>query len=226
LWTGHHGNEPGPLFTRLGRAAGAATIDSDGESLESNTRDELAERVVAAVLGGDRDAFRPLIERESSAVVRTCYRILGNLPDAEDAAQESFVTAYRALATWRREGPFGAWMARIAVRVAIRHSNRRGKTRELTWIDPPDAANDGSAPTRSSHLEDPEHHALLSERALRVREALARLDDSHREVVALRFFGDLSLAEIATTIERPVNTVKTQLYRGLQRLRDDLELER
>lgn len=199
--------------------------------------DEHARVVVAAVLDGDGDAFRALVERESTAVVRTCYRVLGDVHDAEDAAQEAFVTAYRALGTWRGDGPFGAWLARIAVRIALRQAGRR---RQVSWIDPtmPDAfgadgsdgAEQGLAAGRGAGggLEmapDPALIALRSERAARVRAAVAALDDPYREVVALRFFADLSLDEIAAECGRPLGTVKTHLHRGLGRLRTVLEGE-
>jgi RNA polymerase sigma-70 factor (ECF subfamily) len=193
--------------------------------------DEFARRVVAAVLSGDRDAFRELIERESGAVVRICHRVLGNLHDAEDAAQEAFVTAYRSIGTWRGEGPLGAWLARIAVRVALRHAGRRSRTRELAWIDPPAAAylgaaaSEGGASARALGGDDPAQVVLRQERSDRVRWAVASLDEPYREVVALRFFGELSLAEIAMTSGRPIGTVKTHLHRGLLRLRSTLEGE-
>ena len=66
--------------------------------------------IVEAVLAGDREAFRVLVDREGAAVVRACHRILGDLHEAEDAAQEAFVTAFRSLAGWRGDGPFGAWL--------------------------------------------------------------------------------------------------------------------
>ena len=69
---------------------GAFTVvDADG------ALDEVA--VVRAVLAGDREAYRVLVERESPSVIRTCYRVLGDLHEAEDVAQEAFVTAYRSL---------------------------------------------------------------------------------------------------------------------------------
>ena len=103
-------------------------------------RDDRA--IVDAVLAGDRDAYRHLVERELASVVRSCHRVLGDLHEAEDAAQEAFVTAYRSLASWRGEGPFGAWLTRIAVRIAVRQVERR---RSVAWLDPAAPAAAGRA---------------------------------------------------------------------------------
>jgi RNA polymerase sigma-70 factor, ECF subfamily len=170
--------------------------------------------LVDAVTAGDRDAFRRIVESESPTVFRTCYRILGTVPEAEDAAQETFVIAYRAIDTYRAEGAIGAWLARIAARQAFRRLSQR---REAT---PLDLVVDQAATT--SHETDPLGQALDAERQAAVRVAVASLPEPYREVVALRFFGELSLAEIATVTERPLGTVKTHLRRGLGRLREAL----
>jgi RNA polymerase sigma-70 factor, ECF subfamily len=178
--------------------------------------------IVAAVLGGDRDAFRILVDRESAVVVRACHRVLGDLAEAEDVAQEAFVTAYRSLATWRGEGPFGAWLARIAVRLAIRQAAKR---KTVTWVRPA-PGEDHDDPIRAlpaGRGSDPESLALQGERQRSVRDAVARLDEPYREVVALRFFAERSLDEISTITGRPLGTVKTHLHRGLIRLRTRLE---
>ena len=174
--------------------------------------------VVRAVLDGDRDAFRILVERELPGVVRTAERILDDLGEAEDIAQEAFVIAYRSLATWRGDGPFGAWLARITVRLAIRRASRR---RVIPWTQPGRVV-DEDEPALAARLAatDPEHVTLRGEQARIVRRAVAELEEPYREVVALRFFADRSLEEIAVLTGRPLGTVKTHLRRGLIRLRE------
>lgn len=186
--------------------------------------------IVDAVLGGDRDAFRHLVDREAAAVVRACHRILGDLHEAEDAAQEGFVTAYRSLASWRGDGPFGAWLTRIAVRIALRQAGRR---RTVTWLDPAGATDGSSLDAASAAVQaasmgaaprtDPSLLVGRAERASELRSAVAALPEPYREVVTLRFFGELSLEEIARQTDRPLGTIKTQLHRGLLRLRGTVE---
>jgi DNA-directed RNA polymerase specialized sigma24 family protein len=122
--------------------------------------------VVRTVLAGERDAFRILVDRESGPVIRACYRVLGDMHEAEDVAQEAFVSAYRSLSAWRGEGPFGAWLTRIAVRLAIRQLGRR---RAVTWIRPgSDAAVDALIALPASSRTEPEHAVVRAEPRLQL----------------------------------------------------------
>jgi RNA polymerase sigma-70 factor (ECF subfamily) len=206
-----------PVDRSTGASPRRAPID---QQARADSLDDTA--VIRSVLDGDRDAFRILVDRESAAVVRACYRVLGNLPEAEDVAQEAFVTAYRSLATWRSDGPFGAWLSRIAVRLALRELGRR---RAVAWARSADGSRmEKLVMSLAAHPRtQPEHVALHAERAAATRRAVADLGEPYREVVALRFFGERSLDEIAILTGRPLSTVKTHLRRGLLRLRDSID---
>lgn len=154
-----------------------------------------------------------LVERETGAVYRASLRILGRPHDAEDVTQESFVAAYRAVATYRGEGSLRAWLLRIATRQAFRRLAQRRPTAELDAIPEPRLADATSEPTRL---------LVAAEGQRAIREAVSALAEPYREVVALRFFADLSLMEVAEATGRPLNTVKTHLRRGLERLRPAL----
>lgn len=166
--------------------------------------------LVDAVRAGDRQAFGVLVERETASVYRACHRILGRRHDAEDVTQESFVAAYRGIGGYRGDGSLRGWLMKIATRRAFRRLSQRRPDAELDALPEPILA-DATA--------DPKRLVVAAEARAEIRDAVARLPDPYREVVALRFFGDLSLAEVAEATGRPINTVKTHLRRGLERLR-------
>ena len=166
--------------------------------------------LVEATLAGDRQAFGVFVERETRAVYRACLRILGRPHDAEDVTQETFVAAYRAIGSYRGDGPLRGWLLRIATRQAFRRLAQRRPTAEIGTIPETFLADSRTDPTRI---------VVASELRGELRDAVGALPDPYREVVALRFFAELSLAEVADATGRPINTVKTHLRRGLERLR-------
>ena len=172
--------------------------------------------LVETIIAGDHDAYRLLVERESTTVFRCCYRVLGHVEDAQDVAQESFVTAFRSLGSWRGEGSLRAWLAQIATRQALRAATRRSQPTSLDGHD----GHAGLADTiELGHAPDPGAAVAAAEAAANVRDAVTHLPEPYRETIALRYFAELSIEEIADALDRPIGTVKVHIHRGLERLR-------
>jgi RNA polymerase sigma-70 factor (ECF subfamily) len=170
--------------------------------------------LIDATLAGDTAAFAILVQRNSRQVIGACSRILGDPSEAEDIAQEAFLRAYQALATFRGDGSFRAWVTRIAVRQAIA---RFASRRDALPLDREDGS-EGLGATLMSE-DDLERTSLDLELRHEIVAAVATLPINQREAIALRFFHDLSLAEIAELTGSPVGTVKSHLHRGLATLR-------
>lgn len=167
-----------------------------------------------AIVAGDRDAFRLLVERESGPLVRACARVLGDPVAAEDVAQECFMIAHRLIGSWRGEGSLHGWLLRIAINRALRVVKSQRPLLSL--------ADESGEPLPIPGGSGPLADVLMAERDSLVRQAVASLPEPYRETIVLRYFGELSIAEIASQTGRPIGTVKTHLGRGLLRLRPAL----
>jgi RNA polymerase sigma-70 factor (ECF subfamily) len=171
--------------------------------------DSLVERVLV----GDTTAFVLLVERYKRPVYTLAYRLLGNPADAEDAAQETFVRAYTRLTSYQTGSRFGSWLLSITSHWCIDFLRRR---RAISL----DAAgiSSGEPIGLSTADEHPEALALQSERQREVRQWLASLPEPYRSVLVLRYWHDLSYAEISETTGLPVSTIRMRLFRARQLL--------
>lgn len=172
--------------------------------------------LIDAVLAGDRDVYRLLVERESRTVIGVCLRVLRDADEAQDAAQDAFIQAYRSLAGYRGDGTFGAWVGRIARRIAVARAASTGR-RVTTDVE-------AAAGLVSDGAADPLEHVVDVEQSTRLRNAVDRLPADQRQVVALRFFRDMPLERIAVETNVPLGTVKSRLHRALARLREQGDL--
>jgi RNA polymerase sigma factor (sigma-70 family) len=163
---------------------------------------------------GDVAAYGELVRTFQDLAFRTAC-LVGSPDDAEDAVQEAFVKAYRALPRFRIGMPFRPWLLRIVTNEA-RNRRRAGVRRTalaLRAIE--DRPADDAAPS-------PEVAVLVRERREALAAAIGRLRDDDRLVVTCRYLLELSEAETAQTLGLPAGTVKSRLSRSLARLRIDL----
>lgn len=167
------------------------------------------ERLSQAVVNaqnGDEQAFTLLVEAYQRPVFNLCYRMLGEARDAEDAAQETFLRAYKALRSYDRQRPFSTWLLSIAAHHCIDQIRRRRyplvSVEELPVPDLPDGA--------------PGLEAGLSRREeqQRVRQLLAALEPTDRAAVVMYYWYDFSYEEIGQMLKLTLSAVKSRLHRA------------
>ena len=187
--------------------------------LSVGTSDELlVERAVA----GDTEAFGEIVRRWERRIYALAYGILGREDEARDAAQETFVAAFRNLPNFRGEAKVSSWLHRIAVNQCITRQ-RRARVRAETGLEEEVESTGGQFLSTAADAM-PAHASESKERAEAVRRAVASLPQELREVVLMKEFEELTFQEIADALQIPLSTVKSRLYTALKQLR--LKLER
>lgn len=175
--------------------------------------------LVLLARNGNLEAFNSLVERYEGAVFGLCLRILGNRESAEDATQEAFISAYRAIERFEG-GNIRSWLLRIGANQA-RDELRRGKRRAPSFSlskadDDPDAAP-FELPDTTAGAE-----RLLLDREFghEIEALLAMLPAQQRQAVVLVDVYDFAYDEVATMTQATLGTVKSRVFRGRERLRE------
>jgi RNA polymerase sigma-70 factor (ECF subfamily) len=181
--------------------------------------------LVRQAQAGDSDAFGELVERNRRAVFRAALAAVGNAAEADDVAQETFVTAYRKLASFRGEAAFRTWLLSIAWRKAI--DRRKGLTRwlRLSGARPDFTDDEGDVFERIASSERPQDETLAAVELQRtVRKLIATLPHKLRDALLLAGSGDYTYEQIGALLGAPVGTVKWRVSEARRILR--LKLER
>jgi RNA polymerase sigma-70 factor, ECF subfamily len=179
-------------------------------SAAPGTREPSDEEAIGMVLDGDAEAFAVLVRRHRSRVLRLGMSFFHDDEDAADFAQDVFVKAYTALASFKGRSQFSTWLLRIAYNTAINAKKRR---REQLSLDP-ELEIEGSPGADVSHLRE--------ETARAVREAMAGLPPRQALCIELFFYYDLKYSEIGEVTGFPVNTIKSHVFRAKRILRERL----
>lgn len=187
---------------------------------------ELERSLLRRLRDRDERAFRELVSAHRDRVYNITFRMLGNRAEAEDVAQEVFITVFKTIDTFREESKFSTWLYRVAVnhcknriKYLVRRKDRdRDELDETnangTSADSPISAPVPSAPDRA--LEGAQMEKLI-------QEAIAELEEDQRVVVVLRDVEDLSIEEICEITGLPDGTVKSRLHRARLVLRKKLQ---
>jgi len=175
---------------------------------------------------GDRDAFGRLVQRHQRRVYSAALHILGNHSDADDVTQDSFVRAYRGLATFDGRADFFTWLYRITVNTALNalRSGKRGGA--LTHKSGTEAAHVGGRPEAlgvdPQEAKSPAHKAQQAAEVTRVLEAVAALSPSLRVTLVLATIEELPHRQIAEILEIPEGTVAWRVNEARRLLRQRL----
>ena len=177
--------------------------------------------LVARSQGGDLGAFNAIVERYQTQVYNVAARVLGNRTTAEDVAQETFVSAYKAIDRFRG-GSLRAWLLRIASNLSI-DNLRTSRRRPEASLDEA-LLSPGFQP--ASREESPEQRALSNELAGEIQRAILSIPDDQRTVLVLIDVQGMSYEEAADSTGVSVGTVKSRLNRARRRVRDHLRQHR
>jgi len=176
--------------------------------------------VVAAVLGGEAEAFGVIVDRYQGRVFALAYRMTGDRADAEDIAQEVFCKLFQNLGRYDPEQPLRNWLVRIASNHTL---NRLGKRRvETVPLGRGAAGSDGREWPAVDPTPSPAERAERLETGALLEAAIARLPENYRLVFVLKFMEDYTAEEIAEALGAPRNTVKTWIFRAREALREEL----
>lgn len=172
--------------------------------------DPTDEQIVDAVLGGDTEAFARLVSRYTAKYGRFAIRMLGNREDGEEALQDAFIRAYRALGKWDRRSAFGPWFHSILLNQCRTKATRQAAGLRLV-VDDQRALEKAIAGGVAEDGERPE-----------IEIAVGRLDPLQREVFLMKYVEDMSYEEIAEVTGVGVSALKMRVKRTADRLREML----
>lgn len=179
------------------------------------------DKLVRLLKRRDEGAFRKVVALYQHRVYNLCFRMLGNVQEAEDLAQDVFVTVFRSIDSFRGDSKFSTWLYRIATNHAknrIKYLARR-KSRQKQPLDDVDEGALGE-PIGGERVSRPDRQAMGHELERLLQRAIAELDEEHRTLIVLREIESLSYQEIGEITGLAAGTVKSRLHRARLQLKE------
>ena len=193
------------------------------------SENEIDQALVQRVQAGEKRAFDLLVGKYQHKVTSLISRYVHDWSECQDVAQETFIRAYRALGNFRGDSQFYTWLYKIAVNTAKNHLVSMGRRPPTDDVDAMDAVQyDGG--TRLREAGTPEHELIRQQIERTVMETVEALPEELRMAITLREVDGLSYEEIAETMDCPIGTVRSRIFRARdaidQKLRPLLGTER
>jgi RNA polymerase sigma-70 factor (ECF subfamily) len=169
--------------------------------------------LIERVQKGDKTAFDVLVLKYQHKIIKLINRYVRDPDEAQDVAQEAFIKAYRAVERFRGDSAFYTWMYRIAINTAKNHLVASGRRPPSGDIDAQDAEQyEGAAGLKE--YDTPEHLILRDEMQATITKAIDELPEDLKTAITLRELEGMSYEEIAQTMECPIGTVRSRIFRA------------
>ena len=205
----------------LGNAARVGPVQTRGVQggvSEAKVDQLLVERVQK----GDKRAFDLLIQKYQHRIVSLVTRYVSDYAEAQDVAQEAFIKAYRAIDRFRGDSAFYTWLYRIAINTAKNWIVAKNRRPPASDIDAVDAEQYGMS-SKLRETSTPENELLREEIERTVYDTIAELPEDLRTAIMLREMDGMSYEEIATTMECPIGTVRSRIFRAREAIDEKLK---
>jgi RNA polymerase sigma-70 factor (ECF subfamily) len=193
----------------LFRVGPVQTLGVQGGVSEAKIDQLLVERVQK----GEKHAFDLLIQKYQHRIVSLVSRYVSDSAEAQDVAQEAFIKAYRAIGRFRGDSAFYTWLYRIAINTAKNWIVAKNRRPPASDIDAADAEQYGMSP-RLTETSTPENEMMREEIERTVYDTIADLPEDLRTAIMLREMDGMSYEEIAVTMECPIGTVRSRIFRA------------
>jgi RNA polymerase sigma-70 factor, ECF subfamily len=193
-------------------------VNSTVENNPAEAPPPSAEELMTQVQGGNLNAYQELIRRFQTRVHRVIAGYHRNPEDVMELVQDTFLRVYTARQTWECRNSFSSWLYRIAINASIDRYRRgdKGRTSSLEDVGennlPQRSAKTGRSDGPLAKLRDAERRCLIEK-------AVRQLPRRQREVLSLRYFGEMQLDEIASALACPLGTVKSNLHKAVMNLK-------
>ncbi|HJV33635.1 RNA polymerase sigma factor [Geomonas sp.] len=207
-------------FTQVDRRVAELSDYTIGD--RETIADEDAE-LVASWLSGELSAFELLVRKHQKRLLNIAFRITGDYEDACEVVQDSFLAAYRGIASFRRESRFSTWLTSIAINLSRNRLQQAGRHNNFSSVDAPTPGEGGVHHEQRSPAPSPLERLERLDLHEKLEGCIKALASEFREVIVLRDMQDFSYDEMCATLQVREGTIKSRLFRAREAVKGCLK---